>query len=367
MKQRRSGATFKRWVWTDSDTHGPRSGRERAASDSTASRAAPSCSTGSRRSCLASACAGFAPASGCALRSGARDPEPAATCPAHTVGAGRAVEMIFPGLWSSGGFGRDKEARVRGARPRRQAVRRRGCMGCPWRAARNAQNGENFSAGRKGHHRYRRPWNNPNAIIITHSAFKRIRRNGGVLWPPFATRSSPTGSRNCPAWLTIQGRAFVALSFGKQIEAVSQRFDSIVNASGEIVSCSSEGHRRRTSSMRMGRTPSGAGLSPAQSIKGIDPDGSQAAMDMYVRRDLSDLDRTVVLYSHQERRSRTRWANCSTHHCGFFSGRMDRAGISGISIPGRETVRRGWPWHQMRLGSTELIRTLRQVRQRYRN
>ena len=141
---------------------------------------------------------------------------------------------------------------------------------------------ENFSAERRKAFVASATLNNPDAIILTHSAFKRI----GV------TEESVDPIRNeiltdleieLDELAKDQGTRVRRSQLEQQIEAVKQRFDAIIGASGKDSTIKFEDIGADFIYADEAHAFRKLDFHTAQSIKGIDPNGSQAAMDMYVK------------------------------------------------------------------------------------
>ena len=140
---------------------------------------------------------------------------------------------------------------------------------------------ENFSAERRKAFVASATLNSPDAIIITHSAFKRIGVTEASVAPiemrlsPILRWSLQTGER--------PGNARAPQSAEQQIEAVNQRFDAIIGASGKDSTIKFEDIGADFIYADEAHAFRKLDFHTAQQIKGIDPNGSQAAMDMYVK------------------------------------------------------------------------------------
>ena len=141
---------------------------------------------------------------------------------------------------------------------------------------------ENFSAERRKAFVASATLNSPDAIIITHSAFKRI----GV------TEASVAPIRNeivtdleleLSSLAEDQGTRVRRSQLEQQIEAVNQRFDAILGASGKGSTIKFEDIGADFIYADEAHAFRKLDFHTAQQIKGIDPNGSQAAMDMYVK------------------------------------------------------------------------------------
>lgn len=197
---------------------------------------------------------------------------------AHAVGAGKTIEMIAAGM----------------------EQRRLGLINKPLYVVPNhmleqfsnefmelyplanilVADDENFSAERRRQFIAATAMNNPDAVVITHSAFGRIGVKPETVEP---LRDAMVTDLKEALADTKKDERVRRSQLEQQIEAVERRFDSIVNAAGKDKTVLfeemgvdfvfvDEAHEFRKLDFNTNRK-----------IKGIDPNGSRRALDIYVK------------------------------------------------------------------------------------
>ncbi|HMX93359.1 MAG TPA: hypothetical protein PLY42_18460, partial [Nitrospira sp.] len=141
---------------------------------------------------------------------------------------------------------------------------------------------ENFSSERRKAFVASATLNSPDAIIITHSAFKRIGVTEASV-APIRDEIVTDLEMELASLEKDQGTRVRRSQLEQQIEAVNQRFDAILGASGKDSTIKFEDIGADFIYADEAHAFRKLDFHTAQQIKGIDPNGSQAAMDMYVK------------------------------------------------------------------------------------
>jgi len=141
---------------------------------------------------------------------------------------------------------------------------------------------ENFSSERRKAFVASATLNSPDAIIITHSAFKRIGVTEASV-APIRDEIVTDLEMELASLAKDQGTRVRRSQLEQQIEAVNQRFDAILGASGKDSTIKFEDIGADFIYADEAHAFRKLDFHTAQQIKGIDPNGSQAAMDMYVK------------------------------------------------------------------------------------
>ena len=141
---------------------------------------------------------------------------------------------------------------------------------------------ENFSAERRKAFVASATLNSPDAIIITHSAFKRIGVTEASV-APIRDEIVTDLELELSSLAKDQGTRVRRSQLEQQIEAVNQRFDAIIGASGKDSTIKFEDIGADFIYADEAHAFRKLDFHTAQKIKGIDPNGSQAAMDMFVK------------------------------------------------------------------------------------
>jgi N12 class adenine-specific DNA methylase len=141
---------------------------------------------------------------------------------------------------------------------------------------------ENFTAERRKAFIANATLNNPDAIIITHDAFQRIGVKEETVAPirdeilmDLEIELSETAKDN--------GARVRRSQLEQQIEAVTQRFDRIIGAGGKDSTIKFEDIGADFIFADEAHAYRKLDFHTAQQIKGIDPNGSKRALDMYVK------------------------------------------------------------------------------------
>jgi N12 class adenine-specific DNA methylase len=195
---------------------------------------------------------------------------------------------------------------------------------------------ENFSADRRKAFIASATLNNPDAIVITHDAFQRIGVKEESVAP---IRDEILADLEIELSETAkdQGARVRRGQLEQQIEAVKQRFDRIIGAGGKDSTIkfedmgvdfvfADESHAFRKLDFHT-----------AQQIKGIDPNGSKRAMDMYVKTRILDKQRPGRAFVFASGTPVTNTMGELYTIMRFFAAEeLDRAGISTFDAWARQ-------------------------------
>ncbi len=195
---------------------------------------------------------------------------------------------------------------------------------------------ENFSAERRKAFIASATLNNPDAIVITHEAYKRIGVKEESVGP-IRDEILTDLELELSGLAKDQGARVRRSQLEQQIEAVTQRFDRIINASGKDSTIKFEDIGVDFVFADEAHVYRKLDFHTSQQIKGIDPNGSKAALDMYVKtrwlekqrpgRSMVFASGTPVTNTMGELYTIMRF---------FAQGELDRAGISTFDAWSRQ-------------------------------
>ncbi len=197
---------------------------------------------------------------------------------AHAVGAGKTIEMIAAGM----------------------EMRRLGMVKKPMYVVPNhmleqfsnefmelyplanvmVADDENFSADRRRQFVAQAAMNNPDAVIITHSAFGRISVKPESVAP---IRKRIVDELTAALEDTEEGDRIRRSQLEKQIEQVERRFDSITNQSQKDTTVSFEDIGADFLFVDEAHEFRKLDFHTNMNVKGVDPQGSRKALDTYVK------------------------------------------------------------------------------------
>ena len=141
---------------------------------------------------------------------------------------------------------------------------------------------ENFTAERRKAFIANATMNNPDAIIITHDAFQRIGVKEESV-APIRDELLADLEIQLAETATDSGARVRRSQLEQQIEAVTQRFDRIINAGGKDSTLKFEDIGIDFVYADEAHVFRKLDFHTSQQIKGIDPNGSKRALDMYVK------------------------------------------------------------------------------------
>ncbi|MFM1975254.1 MAG: hypothetical protein RL145_100, partial [Pseudomonadota bacterium] len=141
---------------------------------------------------------------------------------------------------------------------------------------------ENFSAERRKAFIASATLNNPDAIVITHEAYKRIGVKEETVGP-IRDEILTDLELELADLAKDQGARVRRSQLEQQIEAVTQRFDRIIGAGGKDSTIKFEDIGVDFVFADEAHVFRKLDFHTSQQIKGVDPNGSKAALDMYVK------------------------------------------------------------------------------------
>ena len=141
---------------------------------------------------------------------------------------------------------------------------------------------ENFSAERRRHFVAAATLNNPDAIIITHSSFERIGVKEDSV-APIREAMIDSLREQLDEVAQDSSQRVRRAQLEQQIEAVNQRFDSILNTKGKDATIKFEDIGADFVIVDEAHIFRKLDFATNQKIKGIDANGSRRALDLYVK------------------------------------------------------------------------------------
>lgn len=146
---------------------------------------------------------------------------------------------------------------------------------------------QNFSADKRKAFIAAATLNNPDAIIITHDAFQSIGVKEESI-APIRDEILTDLELELSSMAKDQGARVRRSQLEQQIEAVKQRFDRILGAGGKDATIKFEDMGVDFVFMDEAHAVRKLDYQTSQQIKGIDPNGSKRALDMYIKTRILD-------------------------------------------------------------------------------
>lgn len=146
---------------------------------------------------------------------------------------------------------------------------------------------QNFSADKRKAFIASATLNNPDAIIITHDAFQRIGVKEESI-APIRDEILTDLELELSSMAKDQGARVRRSQLEQQIEAVKQRFDRILGAGGKDATIKFEDMGVDFVFVDEAHAMRKLDFQTSQQIKGIDPNGSKRALDMYIKTRILD-------------------------------------------------------------------------------